>query len=71
MCAEGLHQVMAQPAAVLAVVVDKVVAEGSHRVRFTFKPGLNRELPLIIAGDLPILSKAYWEKRRKQKGAKT
>ncbi len=28
-------------------------------VRFTFTPGDNRELPLIV-GQLPVLSKAYW-----------
>ncbi len=32
---------------------------GPHRVRFSFKPGENRELPLIL-GQLPVLSKAYW-----------
>ena len=40
--------------------VEKAVAEGPHRVRFTFKPGLNRELPLII-GQLPVLAKHDWE----------
>ena len=33
-----------------------------RRVRFTFSPGDNRELPLII-GQLPVLSKAYWSTR--------
>ena len=33
---------------------------GERKVRFTFSSGLNRELPLII-GELPILSKAYYE----------
>jgi len=32
---------------------------GIRRVRFSFSPGDNRELPLII-GQLPVLSKAYW-----------
>jgi microcin C transport system substrate-binding protein len=32
---------------------------GPQRVRFTFKRGENRELPLIV-GQLPVLSKAYW-----------
>ncbi len=42
--------------------VDRAVAEGMHRVRFTFKPGLNRELPLIL-GQLPVLAKHHWEER--------
>ncbi|MBP2290529.1 extracellular solute-binding protein [Azospirillum rugosum] len=40
--------------------VDKVEADGDRRVRFTFKPGDNRELPLIV-GQLPVLPKHYWE----------
>lgn len=40
--------------------VDKVEADGDRRVRFTFKPGNNRELPLIV-GQLPVLPKHYWE----------
>lgn len=32
-----------------------------RRVKFTFKPGSNRELPVIL-GQLPILSKAYFAK---------
>ncbi|WP_448189949.1 extracellular solute-binding protein [Azospirillum sp. sgz301742] len=40
--------------------VAKVEAEGERRVRFTFKPGDNRELPLIV-GQLPVLPKHYWE----------
>ncbi|WP_448204822.1 extracellular solute-binding protein [Azospirillum sp. sgz302134] len=40
--------------------VDKVEAEGDRRVRFTFKPGDNRELPLIV-GQLPVLPKHYWQ----------
>jgi microcin C transport system substrate-binding protein len=31
-------------------------------VRFTFGPGDNRELPLIV-GQLPVLSRAYWSHR--------
>src|SRR6266850_1961710 len=38
--------------------VDKV---GPRTVRFTFKAGDNRELPVIV-GQLPVLSKAYWAK---------
>ena len=37
--------------------VEKV---GERTVKFTFKPGENRELPLII-GQLPILPKHYWQ----------
>ena len=33
-----------------------------RKVRFSFGPGDNRELPLIV-GQLPVLSKAYWSKR--------
>ncbi|MFT5539002.1 MAG: microcin C transport system substrate-binding protein [Alphaproteobacteria bacterium] len=40
--------------------VEKVAAEGPHRVRFTFKPGINRELPLIL-GQLPVLAKHDWD----------
>jgi len=42
--------------------VEKIETLGARRVKFTFKPGDNRELPVIL-GSLPVLSKAYWEKR--------
>ncbi|PWC43136.1 extracellular solute-binding protein [Azospirillum sp. TSO22-1] len=42
--------------------VAKAEAEGERKVRFTFKPGDNHELPLII-GQLPVLPKHYWEGR--------
>jgi len=42
--------------------VDKVEQAGDRRVKFSFKPGDNRELPLIL-GQLPVLPKHYWEKR--------
>lgn len=42
--------------------VEKVEKLDERRVKFTFKPGDNRELPVILGG-LPVLSKAYWEKR--------
>lgn len=42
--------------------VEKVEKLGERRVKFTFKPGDNRELPVIVGG-MPVLSKAYWEKR--------
>jgi microcin C transport system substrate-binding protein len=32
---------------------------GPRAVKFTFAPGDNRELPLIV-GQMPVLSKAYW-----------
>lgn len=35
---------------------------GPRKVRFTFGPGDNRELPLIV-GELPVLSRAYWSTR--------
>jgi microcin C transport system substrate-binding protein len=35
---------------------------GDRRVKFSFGPGENRELPLIV-GQLPVLSKAWWSKR--------
>lgn len=45
--------------------VDRVEAEGEHRVRFAFKPGDNRELPLIV-GQMPVLPRHYWEGREFQ-----
>ncbi len=42
--------------------VDKVEATGERTVRFSFKPGENRELPLIL-GQLVVLPKHYWEGR--------
>jgi len=42
--------------------VVKVEKVGDRKVKFTFGPGDNRELPLIV-GQLPVLSKAYWSKR--------
>ncbi|MCW5771764.1 MAG: ABC transporter substrate-binding protein [Rhodospirillaceae bacterium] len=43
--------------------VAKAELAGPGRVRFRFKEGANRELPLIL-GQLPVLSKAYWAKRQ-------
>jgi microcin C transport system substrate-binding protein len=37
----------------------KAEVAGPHAVRFTFRSGENRELPLIL-GELPVLSKTYW-----------
>jgi microcin C transport system substrate-binding protein len=42
--------------------VARVEAAGPRRVRFTFKGGMNRELPLIV-GQMPVLSKAWWAGR--------
>lgn len=43
--------------------VVKAEATSSRRVKFSFRPGIeNRELPLIM-GQLPVLSKAYWQGR--------
>jgi len=42
--------------------VEKVEKAGERRVKFSFKPGDNRELPLIV-GQLPVLPKHYWEGR--------
>jgi len=42
--------------------VDKVEKVSERKVRFTFKPGDNRELPLIL-GQLPVLPKHYWKGR--------
>lgn len=42
--------------------VAKVEKVGQHSVKFTFKPGQNRELPLIL-GQMPVLPKHYWGSR--------
>jgi microcin C transport system substrate-binding protein len=39
--------------------VDKVKADGPHRIRFTFKPGAKRGLSVKLAS-MPVLSKAYY-----------
>ena len=39
---------------------------GKLRVKFTFKPTLNRELPLIL-GQFPIMPKHYWATRNFEK----
>jgi microcin C transport system substrate-binding protein len=41
--------------------VEKAEARGPRTVRFTFKPGDNFQLPIMVAG-LPVLSKAYYSK---------
>lgn len=42
--------------------VTKAEALDPHTVKFTFGKEVNRELPLIV-GELPILSKRYWQDR--------
>ncbi len=42
--------------------VKEVVRTGPRTVRFNFKPGENRELPLIV-GQIQILPKHYWASR--------
>ncbi len=42
--------------------VAKVEKLGERQVKFSFNPGENRELPLII-GQMPVLSKQYWQNR--------
>jgi len=42
--------------------VSEVVQTGERTVRFNFKPGENRELPLIL-GQVTVLPKHYWEGR--------
>lgn len=42
--------------------VEKTEKIDERTVRFVFKPGDNRELPLIL-GQLPVLPKHYWEAR--------
>ena len=41
----------------------RVEKTGPRSVKFIFRGGTNRELPLIVAGDLSILPKHYWAKR--------
>lgn len=42
--------------------VAKVEKQDERKVKFTFKPGENRELPLIL-GQMEILPRHYWEGR--------
>jgi microcin C transport system substrate-binding protein len=42
--------------------VARVEPAGPRRVRFTFRAGVNRELPLIV-GQMPVLPKAWWAGR--------
>lgn len=42
--------------------VESAEVLGPHKVKFTFKPGDNRELPLIL-GQMAVLPKHYWKDR--------
>jgi microcin C transport system substrate-binding protein len=42
--------------------IAKAEALAPRKVKFSFAPGENRELP-VIAGQIPVLSKAYWSTR--------
>lgn len=42
--------------------ISEVIDAGDNIVRFNFKPGENRELPLIVC-QLPVLPKHYWASR--------
>ena len=42
--------------------VAKVEKLGERRVKFTFRPGDNREMPLIV-GQMPVLPEHYWQGR--------
>ncbi len=48
--------------------VVKVEKTGDRKVKFTFKAGVNRELPLIV-GELPVLSKKWWSTRDFEKNS--
>jgi microcin C transport system substrate-binding protein len=47
---------------VILAEVEKVEALDERRVKFDFKPGASREMPLT-AGGLPVLPKKWWEGR--------
>lgn len=46
---------------ILFADIEKAEKIGSDQVRFYFRDKNNRELPTVIAGNLPILSKRYYE----------
>jgi microcin C transport system substrate-binding protein len=43
--------------------IDSVEETVPGRVRFQFADGGDQELPLLVAGFLPVLSRAYWQDR--------
>lgn len=48
---------------ILYAMVADVTIEGSHRVRFAFKPGVDRGLPVKLAA-MPVICKAYYQRVR-------
>ena len=44
---------------------------GPHRVKFIFAGAVNRELPLIVGDDLPIMPKHFWEAEGRDFGKTT
>ena len=50
--------------------VKKVEAISKDKVKFSFEPGDNRELALIV-GQLPVLPKHYWQNRQNHDFSKT
>lgn len=48
--------------------VDRVEKTGPLKARFHFKVTDNKELPMIM-GQMPVISKAYWEKREFSEGS--
>lgn len=50
--------------------VEKVEALSEHKVKFTLKPGDNRELALIL-GQLPVFPKHYWKDKDFQRSGLT
>ena len=57
-----LRDERAQLAIESAVLLDQRELSGERGVVFRFKPGSNRELPLIL-GQLPVLPKHWWATR--------
>ena len=47
---------------VILAEVEKVEALDERRVKFAFKPGASREMPLTVGG-LPVLPRKWWEGR--------
>ena len=43
--------------------INEVIQTGPRKVRFIFPDNKDRELPLLIAGFLPVLSKSWWSER--------
>jgi len=43
--------------------INEVIQTGPRKVKFIFPDNKDRELPLLIAGFLPVLSKSWWSER--------